>query len=80
MRGACSAAKKIRSGATDTGSRLAITTLSGPASPYGRRHGQVGYFSKVINDQGGINGRKINLSRSMMPKPTENVEMVPPAG
>src|SRR6478736_6807861 len=59
---AAMAQKKYGSGATDTEIKLGnIMPYSGPASAYGII-GQVeaAYF-KMINDQGGINGRKINF-------------------
>jgi branched-chain amino acid transport system substrate-binding protein len=59
---AAMAQKKYDSGATDTEIKLGnIMPYSGPASAYGII-GQVeaAYF-KMINDQGGINGRKINF-------------------
>src|SRR6201995_2846038 len=56
------AQKKYDPGATDTEIKIGQTTpFSGPASAYatiGRT--QAAYF-KMINDQGGINGRKINF-------------------
>jgi len=56
------AQKKYDPGATDTEIKVGNTNpYSGPASPYGTvGKTQVGYF-KMINDQGGINGRKINF-------------------
>ncbi|MES5486241.1 ABC transporter substrate-binding protein [Bradyrhizobium sp. INPA03-11B] len=57
-----SAQKKYDPGASDTEIKIGQTVpFSGPASAYasiGRT--QAAYF-KMINDQGGINGRKINL-------------------
>src|SRR6185437_7287624 len=56
------AQKKYDTGASDTEIKIGQTVpFSGPASPYatiGRT--QAAYF-KMINDQGGINGRKIKL-------------------
>ena len=56
------AQKKYDTGATDTEIKLGQTMpYSGPASAYGSLgRTQVGFF-KMINDQGGINGRKVNL-------------------
>ncbi|HZP85573.1 MAG TPA: ABC transporter substrate-binding protein [Burkholderiales bacterium] len=56
------AQKKYGPGVTDTEIKLGQTMpYSGPASAYGTiGKAEVAYF-KMINDQGGINGRKINL-------------------
>ena len=60
--GPAAAQKKYDTGATDTEIKLGQTMpYSGPASAYASLgHTQVGFF-KMINDQGGINGRKVNL-------------------
>jgi branched-chain amino acid transport system substrate-binding protein len=57
-----SAQKKYDTGATDTEVKIGQTApFSGPASAYATiSKTQAAYF-KMINDQGGINGRKINL-------------------
>src|SRR5215467_15561940 len=56
------AQKMYYTGATDTEIKIGQTlALSGPASAYATiGKTQAAYF-KMINDQGGINGRKINL-------------------
>ena len=56
------AEKKYDPGATDTEIKIGQTMpYSGPASAYGTiGKAEVAYF-KMVNDQGGINGRKINL-------------------
>jgi branched-chain amino acid transport system substrate-binding protein len=56
------AQKKYDSGATDTEIKIGQTNpFSGPASAYATiGKTQAAYF-KMINDQGGVNGRKINL-------------------
>src|ERR1700739_2970949 len=56
------AQKKYDSGATDTEIKIGQTNpFSGPASAYATiGKTQAAYF-KMINDQGGINGRKINF-------------------
>lgn len=56
------AQKKYDPGATDTEIKIGQTTpLSGPASAYATiGKAQAAYF-KMINDQGGINGRKVNF-------------------
>jgi branched-chain amino acid transport system substrate-binding protein len=56
------AEKKYGPGVTDTEIKMGQTmAYSGPASAYGT-YGklELAYF-KMLNDQGGINGRKINL-------------------
>ena len=57
-----SAQKKYDTGATDTEIKIGQTVpFSGPASAYaGIGKTQAAYF-KMINEQGGINGRKLNL-------------------
>lgn len=59
---AANAQKKYDPGATDTEIKVGQTVpFSGPASAYASiGKTQAAYF-KMINDQGGINGRKINL-------------------
>jgi branched-chain amino acid transport system substrate-binding protein len=56
------AQKKYDTGATDTEIKIGQTVpFSGPASAYATiGKAQAAYF-KMVNDQGGINGRKINL-------------------
>src|ERR1700735_5664674 len=56
------AQKKYDTGATDTEIKIGQTVpFSGPASAYATiGKAQAAYF-KMINEQGGINGRKINL-------------------
>jgi ABC-type branched-subunit amino acid transport system substrate-binding protein len=55
-------AKEYGPGVTDTEIKLGTTSpYSGPASAYGvYGQAQTAYFN-MINDQGGINGRKVNL-------------------
>src|SRR3954447_25158086 len=56
------AQKKYDPGATDTEIKLGnIMPYSGPASSYGVIGKTEAAFFKMINDQGGINGRKINF-------------------
>ncbi|WGD52313.1 ABC transporter substrate-binding protein [Bradyrhizobium sp. CB1650] len=59
---AASAQKKYDPGASDTEIKVGQTVpFSGPASAYATiGKAQAAYF-KMINDQGGVNGRKINL-------------------
>jgi len=57
-----SAQKKYDTGATDTEIKIGQTVpLSGPASAYATVGKAQAAYMKMINDQGGINGRKINL-------------------
>ena len=55
------AQKKYDPGATDTEIKIGnINPYSGPASAYGTIGKTIGAYFKKINDDGGINGRKIN--------------------
>jgi branched-chain amino acid transport system substrate-binding protein len=62
LAGSALAQKKYDTGASDTEIRIGQTMpYSGPASAYGSLgRTQVAYF-KMLNDNGGINGRKINV-------------------
>ena len=56
------AQKKYDTGATDTEIKVGQTIpLSGPASAYGGIGKVQAAYIKMINEQGGVNGRKINL-------------------
>jgi branched-chain amino acid transport system substrate-binding protein len=56
------AQKKYDTGATDTEIKLGQTNpFSGPASSYATIGKTQAAYMKMINDQGGVNGRKINL-------------------
>jgi branched-chain amino acid transport system substrate-binding protein len=56
------AQKKYDTGATDTEIKVGQTIpLSGPASAYGTIGKAQAAYIRMINDQGGVNGRKINL-------------------
>jgi branched-chain amino acid transport system substrate-binding protein len=56
------AQKKYDTGATDTEIKIGnINPYSGPASAYGAIGKAIGGYFKKINDEGGINGRKINF-------------------
>jgi branched-chain amino acid transport system substrate-binding protein len=56
------AQKKYDTGATDTEIKIGQTVpFSGPASPYATIGKTQAAYIKMINDQGGINGRKVNL-------------------
>jgi branched-chain amino acid transport system substrate-binding protein len=72
------AQKKYDPGATDTEIKIGNTNpYSGPASPYGTvGKTQVGYF-RMINELGGVNGRKINfITLDDAYSPPKTVEMV----
>ncbi|WP_428669013.1 ABC transporter substrate-binding protein [Reyranella sp.] len=62
LAGRSASAKTYGPGVTDSEIKLGTTSpYSGPASAYGvYGHAQTAYF-QMINEQGGINGRKINL-------------------
>jgi branched-chain amino acid transport system substrate-binding protein len=62
LAGRSAAAKTYGPGVTDSEIKLGTTSpYSGPASAYGvYGHAQTAYF-QMINEKGGINGRKINL-------------------
>ena len=56
------AQKKYDTGATDTEIKVGQTIpLSGPASAYGGIGKVQAAYIRMVNDQGGINGRKVNL-------------------
>jgi branched-chain amino acid transport system substrate-binding protein len=60
--GAALAEKKYDTGATDTEIKIGnIMPYSGPASAYGIIGKTEEAYFKMINDQGGINGRKVNF-------------------
>ncbi|HVV42712.1 MAG TPA: ABC transporter substrate-binding protein [Nitrobacter sp.] len=60
--GAALAQKKYDTGATDTEIKVGnIMPYSGPASAYGVIGKTEAAFFRMINEQGGINGRKINF-------------------
>src|SRR5665213_3103521 len=57
-----SAQKKYDTGATDTEIKIGQTVpFSGPASAYATISKTQAAYMKMINDEGGVNGRKINL-------------------
>ena len=72
------AQKKYDEGATDTEIKIGNTNpYSGNASGYGTIGKTIDAFFKMINDQGGINGRKINFtSYDDGYSPPRTVEMV----
>src|ERR1700675_1189903 len=62
MSGSVLAQKKYDTGATDTEIKVGnIMPYSGPASAYGVIGKTEDAYFKMINDKGGINGRKINF-------------------
>ena len=57
-----SAQKKYDTGATDTEIKIGQTVpFSGPASAYASIGKTQAAYLRMINEQGGINGRKLNL-------------------
>ncbi|TAN52562.1 MAG: branched-chain amino acid ABC transporter substrate-binding protein, partial [Betaproteobacteria bacterium] len=72
------AQKKYDPGATDTEIKVGNTNpYSGPASAYGTIGKTIGAYFKMINEQGGVNGRKINyISYDDGYSPPKTVEMV----
>ena len=76
--GPAAAQKKYGPGVTDTEIKIGSTNpYSGPASAYGTiGRAEAAYF-KMINDQGGINGRKVNfISYDDGYSPPKTVEQV----
>jgi ABC-type branched-subunit amino acid transport system substrate-binding protein len=72
------AQKKYDEGATDTEIKIGNTIpYSGNASAYGTIAKTIDAYFKMVNDQGGINGRKINfISYDDGYSPPKTVEMV----
>jgi branched-chain amino acid transport system substrate-binding protein len=70
------AQKKYGPGASDTEIEIGNTApYSGPASAWGTIGGTAIAFFKMLNEQGGINGRKINfISRDDGYSPPKTVE------
>src|SRR5215472_16656172 len=73
-----SAQKKYDEGATDTEIKIGHTNpYSGNASAYGTIGKAIDAYFKKVNDEGGINGRKINfISYDDGYSPPKTVEMV----
>ncbi len=71
------AAKNYGPGVTDTEIKIGNTgPYSGPASSYGTIPKSMAAYYKMINDQGGVNGRKINfISYDDGYSPPKTVEM-----
>ena len=76
--GAAIAQKKYDKGATDSEIKIGNTMpYSGPASAYGTIGKVEAAYFKMLNDQGGINGRKINfITLDDGYSPPKTVEMV----
>jgi branched-chain amino acid transport system substrate-binding protein len=72
------AQKKYDPGASDAEIRIGNTNpYSGPASAYGTIGKTITAYFKMVNDEGGINGRKINfISYDDAYSPPKTVEMV----
>jgi len=72
------AQKKYDPGASDTEIKIGNTNpYSGPASAYGTIGKSIGAYFKMVNEQGGVNGRKINwVSYDDGYSPPKTVEMV----
>ena len=72
------AEKKYGPGVTDTEIKIGNTgPYSGPASSYGTIPKSMAAFYRMINDQGGVNGRKINfISYDDAYSPPKTVEQV----
>ena len=71
------AQKKYDPGATDTEIKVGnIMPYSGPASAYGTIGRAAAAYIKKVNDEGGVNGRKINfISVDDGYSPPKTVEM-----
>jgi len=72
------AQKKYGPGATDTEIKIGTTTpFSGPASAYSAGAVSAAAYFQMINDQGGVNGRKINyIARDDAYSPPKTVEQI----
>jgi ABC-type branched-subunit amino acid transport system substrate-binding protein len=72
------AQKKYDPGASDTEIRIGNTNpYSGPASAYGAIGKTIAAYFRMVNDQGGINGRKVNfITYDDGYSPPKTVEMV----
>jgi len=71
------AQKKYDPGASDTEIKIGNTNpYSGPASAYGTIGKTIGAYFKMVNEQGGVNGRKVNfISYDDGYSPPKTVEM-----
>ena len=71
------AQKKYDQGASDTEIKIGNTNpYSGPASAYGTIGKAISAYFKMVNEQGGVNGRKVNfISYDDGYSPPKTVEM-----
>ena len=71
------AQKKYDPGASDTEIKIGNTNpYSGPASAYGTIGKTIAAYFKMVNEQGGVNGRKVNfISYDDGYSPPKTVEM-----
>ena len=76
--GPANAAGKYDPGASDTEIKIGNTNpYSGPASAYGTIGKAIAAYFKMVNDKGGINGRKINfISLDDSYSPPKTVEQI----
>jgi branched-chain amino acid transport system substrate-binding protein len=76
--GAALAEKRYGPGVSDTEIKIGNTNpYSGPASAYGVVGKSIAAYFAMVNEQGGVNGRKIRfLSRDDGYSPPKTVEMV----
>ncbi len=72
------AQKQYDPGASDTEIRIGTTTpYSGPASAYSAGAMSIGAYFAMVNDQGGVNGRKLNfISLDDAYSPPKTVEQI----
>src|ERR1700736_5045099 len=72
------AQKKYSPGASDTEIRIGTTTpYSGPASAYSAGAVSTAAYFAMVNDQGGVNGRRINfISLDDAYSPPKTVEQI----
>ncbi len=78
LAGAGAAAAQTVVGVTATEIKIGNTNpYSGPASAYGTIGKVIGAYFKKVNDEGGVNGRKINyITLDDQYSPPKTVEMV----
>src|SRR2546430_4684506 len=78
LAGPALAQKKYDPGASDTEIKIGNTNpYSGPASAYGTIGKAISAYFKKVNDEGGVNGRKINyITLDDSYSPPKTVEMV----
>src|SRR5215213_3830882 len=78
LAGVVQAQKNYDPGASDSEIRIGNTNpYSGPASAYGTIGKSIAAYFRMVNEQGGINGRKVNfISYDDGYSPPKTVEMV----